>query len=232
MKSIAHGEHLSQLVLVGAMNAYFVREQDGLTLIDTTVSGAAKPILAKIDELGQPLRRIVITHAHADHCGSLDALHAQRPDTEVLVSARDALFLAGDRSAQPGEPKGRIFAPFYPRIKTRPTRTLQDGDMVGSLRAVAAPGHTPGQLAFLDTRDDTLICGDAYIALGGLFVTTQPVKRFPVPALVGTWHKPTAYETAERLRALNPRRLGTGHGKVIANPGPDMDRALREAPRG
>ncbi len=216
---------------MGAMNAYLVREEDGLTLVDTTVSGAAKAILAQVDRLGQPLRRILITHAHADHCGSLDALHAQRPDAEVLVGARDALFLAGDRSMQPGEPAGRIFAPFYPRVKTLPTRTLQDGDTVGSLRAVAAPGHTPGQLAFVDTRDDTLLCGDAYIALGGLFVTNQPVKRFPIPALVGTWHKPTAYETAERLRDSNPRRLATGHGRVISNPGPDMDRALREAPR-
>jgi len=231
LKSVEHGERLSQLVRMGMLNAYLVREEDGLTLIDTTVSGAAKPILAEVDRLGQPLRRIVITHAHADHCASLDALHAQRPDAEVLVSARDALFLAGDCSTQSGEPAGRIFGPFYPRIKTVPTRTLQDGDMVGSLRAVAAPGHTPGQLAFFDTCDDTLLCGDAYLALGGLFVTTKLVRRFPVPALVGTWHKPPAYETAERLRALNPRRLGTGHGKVIANPGPDMDRALREAPR-
>lgn len=232
MQTSRHGDHLVQLTLLKAANAYLVREDDGFTLIDTTLTGAAKGILAAAREQGAPIRRIAITHAHADHVGALDALRSELPDAEVLVSGRDARFLRGDRSSgDAGEPRGRIFAPFYPKTKTRPTRELADGDSVGSLRAVAAPGHTPGQLAYLDTRDDTLIGGDAYLALGGLFVTTKPVKRFPVPALVGTWHKPTAYATAQKLRALNPARLATGHGPVLEAPGDRMDRALREAPQ-
>jgi len=231
VRAIHHGEHLVQLTRLGVSNAYFVREADGLTLIDTSLAGSAGAIVAAARELGRPIRRIAITHAHSDHYGSLDALHAALPDAEVLVSARDARLLRGDRRKAPDEPRGRLFAGFFlPPAKTAPTRFIAAGDRIGSLEVVAAPGHTPGQLAFLDTRDRSLICGDAYLALGGLFVTTQPVLRFPFPALLGTWHAPTAHETARRLRALDPSRLATGHGPVLSAPAAEMDRALREAP--
>ncbi len=232
MQAIPHGEHLTQLVNLKISNAYLVREEDGLTLIDTSLQGAAGAIQAAAATLGQPIKRIVLTHAHSDHYGSLDALHKALPDAEVLISARDAKLLNGDRSHQPSEPEGRLFPGFFlPPAKTRPTRTIAEGDHVGSLEVVAAPGHTPGQLAFLDTRDRSLICGDAYLALGGLFVTTQPVLRFPVPALLGTWHKPTAYATAVKLRALDPARLATGHGPVLESPASEMDRAIAAAPQ-
>ena len=233
MNATPHGEHLVQLANLKISNVYLVREDDGLTVIDTSLMGSAKRIVAAVKELGQPIRRIALTHAHSDHYGSLDALHKAVPDAEVLVSARDAKLLGGDRSPEPGEPSGRLFPGFFlPPAKTKPTRTIAEGERVGSLEVVAAPGHTPGQLAFLDTRDRSLICGDAYLALGGLFVTTQPVLRFPVPALLGTWHKPTAYATAVKLRALDPARLATGHGPVLSSPAAEMDRAIAAAPQG
>ncbi len=226
-----HGEHLAQLTRMKISNAYLVREDDGLTVIDTSLQGSAGAIQAAAQELGAPIRRIALTHAHNDHYGSLDALHKAVPDAEVLVSARDARLLRGDRTPEPGEPPGRLFpGVFWPPAKTTPTRTIAAGDRVGSLEVIAAPGHTPGQMAFLDTRDRTLICGDAYLALGGLFVTTQPVLRFPVPALLGTWNKGVANDTARRLRELEPSRLATGHGPVLERPAAEMDRALREAP--
>ena len=71
----------------------------------------------------------------------------------------------------------------YPGAKTRPTRTLQAGDRVGSLEVHAAPGHTPGQIALLDTRDRTLYCADAYSTLGGVATTAKVNARFPLPAM-------------------------------------------------
>src|ERR687886_746883 len=44
------------------------------------------------------------------------------------------------------------------------------GDRVGSLAVIVAPGHTPGHVAFLDTRDRTLIAGDAFQTRGGVAV--------------------------------------------------------------
>jgi glyoxylase-like metal-dependent hydrolase (beta-lactamase superfamily II) len=228
-----HGEHLAQLTRLKISNVYLVREDDGITVIDTSLQGSAGAIQAAARELGAPIRRIALTHAHSDHYGSLDALHQAVPDAEVLVSARDARLLRGDLGPEPGEPSGRLFrGVFWPPAKTAPTRTIAEGDRVGSLEVIAAPGHTPGQMAFLDTRDRTLVCGDAYLALGGLFVTTQPVLRFPIPALLGTWNKASANETAHKLRELDPARLATGHGPVLEGPAAEMDRAIREAPGG
>lgn len=231
MSLTQHGEYLAQLTRMKISNAYLVREDDGLTVIDTSLQGSAGAIQAAARELGAPIRRIALTHAHSDHYGSLDALHEALPDAEVLVSARDARLLRGDLGPEPGEPSGRLFrGVFWPPAKTAPTRTIAEGDRVGSLEVIAAPGHTPGQMAFMDSRDRSLVCGDAYLSLGGLFVTTQPVLRFPVPALLGTWNKARANETARKLRELDPARLATGHGPVLEQPGAEMDRAIREAP--
>jgi glyoxylase-like metal-dependent hydrolase (beta-lactamase superfamily II) len=208
----------------GFVNAYLVDEDDGMTLIDTTFGrGAAKVILARAP---RPVVRIVLTHAHQDHVGGLDALAAELPDAEVLISARDAKWMAGDLEPEPGEPEGAKINAYG--ADTKPTRTIAPGDRVGSLEVVAAPGHTPGQLAFLDTRDRTLFAADAYTALGGVATTAKPNPRFPLPAL-STWHRPTALETARALRALDPGRLAAGHGRVIENPGAAMDAAIAKA---
>jgi hypothetical protein len=50
---------------------------------------------------------------------------------------------------------------------------LRPGDRVGSLEVVGAPGHTPGHVAFLDTRDRTLIAGDVFTTLGGTRSSTS-----------------------------------------------------------
>jgi glyoxylase-like metal-dependent hydrolase (beta-lactamase superfamily II) len=95
---------------------------------------------------------------------------------------------------------------------------------------IAAPGHTPGHIAFLDTRDGSLIAGDAFYSWGGLAVSGKLTLVFPFPALA-TWHKPTALQTAQALRALEPARLALGHGPVLEHPLPRMDRAIAAAER-
>jgi glyoxylase-like metal-dependent hydrolase (beta-lactamase superfamily II) len=208
----------------GAVNAYLVQEEDGLTLVDTLMQGGHKRILAAAETAGAPIVRIALTHAHGDHIGSLDKLAAALPGVDVLISARDARLLKQDKTMDPGEPDAKLRGGF-PGARTEPTATFAAGDKVGSLEIHAAPGHTPGQVAFLDPRDGTLYCADAYSSLGGLATTAKPNPRFPLPAL-STWHRPTALESARALRALDPVRLAPGHGKVVEAPAAAMDRAI------
>jgi glyoxylase-like metal-dependent hydrolase (beta-lactamase superfamily II) len=213
-----------QITRLGLVNAYLVPEDDGLTLVDAMIPRSHKQILAAAERLGAPIRRIALTHAHGDHIGALDALAAALPDAEVLISDRDARLLRKDMSLDPDEPQAKLRG-GYPGAKTAPTRTFAPGDRIGSLEVHAAPGHTPGQVAFLDPRDRTLYCADAYSTLGGVSTTAKANWRFPLPAL-STWHKPTALATARTLRALDPARLAPGHGKVVEAPGAAMDRAI------
>ncbi|HEU5011677.1 MAG TPA: MBL fold metallo-hydrolase [Roseiflexaceae bacterium] len=227
MKTQQISANLAQLTRLKMVNCYLVREADGFTLIDTGMSGSADAILKAAQQLGAPIVRIALTHPHSDHVGSLDALHAALPNAEVSISARDARFLAGDMRLDADEPQDKLRGGF-PQVTTRPDRLLAAGDRVGSLEVVAAPGHTPGHVAFFDTRDGTLIAGDAFYTIGGVTVTSVMRWRFPLPYMA-TWSKPRALQSARVLRALNPTRLAIGHGKVIDQPAGAIDAAIREA---
>lgn len=222
--------NLTQVTRLGLVNAFLVGEDDGLTLVDTLIAGSAKAILAKAEALGAPIVRIVLTHAHGDHVGSLDKLVAQLgPGVEVLVTARDAKLLDKDRSNEPGEPADAKVPPGgAPGTRTKPTRTISPGERIGSLEVVASPGHTPGHISLLDTRDRTLIAGDAYANLREVSTGAKGAPGVPIPAIF-SWHKPTALESARALRALNPARLAVGHGKTVEAPGPAMDAAIARA---
>jgi glyoxylase-like metal-dependent hydrolase (beta-lactamase superfamily II) len=223
-------ERLTRVTRFGMVNSYLVAEDDGFTVVDTMLPFSAKVVVRAAERGGAPIVRIVLTHAHADHVGSLDDLVRMVPDAEVIISAREARLLDKDKTMDPGEPEAKLRG-SYPGAKTKPARTVAEGDRVGSLEVVSAPGHTPGHVALLDTRDRALICGDAFTTLGGVETTARVNRRFPLPTM-STWHRPTELESARRLRALEPSRLAPGHGRVVDAPLEAMDAAIRRAERG
>lgn len=227
MKTHTINAHVEQLTRLGMMNCYLVAEDDGFTLVDTSMAGSAKAILAVAERAGRPIRRIALTHGHNDHVGSLDALAERLPDAEVSISARDARLLAGDFSTDPAEP---VVKPKGQATKTVPSRLLADGDRVGSLLVVASPGHSPGHISFLDTRSGLLIAGDAFQTLGAVAVAGVWVPLFPLPAMANWW-APMALESARRLCELQPTTLAVGHGRALVEPRAAIERALAVAER-
>jgi len=224
MQSTEVGSHVIQLTRFGLVNAFLVREDDGFTLVDTMIRGSELKLISAAVEAGLPITRILITHAHDDHIGSLAALAKALPDAEVLAPKREAKLIRGDKSPEPGEPKGKLLG-GYPPIDVEIDRELVEGDRVGSLEVFDTPGHSPGQQAFLDTRDGTLIAADAYSSLGGLATTAGPYWKFPLPGFV-TWRRPTALESAKKLRNLSPSRIVVGHGRPVEDPIHAMNRAI------
>jgi glyoxylase-like metal-dependent hydrolase (beta-lactamase superfamily II) len=215
--------------LWGFVNAFLVREEDGFTLVDTTLPRGAKKIRAAARDAGMPIRRVALTHGHGDHIGGLDSLTREVPDVEVIISARDARLLEKDLSLDPEEPQTPIRGDL--RVcATRPTRTVAHGDRIGSLEVIASPGHTPGHVAFLDSRDGTLYCGDVFSTRGGVETSARANPRFPL-VVMGTWHRPTVLESARKLRAFEPARLAPGHGRVLEDPNAAMDAAIERAAR-
>lgn len=232
MRITSHGKYLYQLTRfprIFPVNCYLVKEQDDLTLIDTTIPGSEKDILNAARNIGLPIARILLTHAHLDHIGSLDALHTLLPAAEILVTARDNRFLSGDMSLDPTEPQTKLNG-AYQKITSSPTRFVDHGDRVGSLEVIGARGHTPGHIALFDTRDASLIAGDAFQTRAGIAVSGVVRPLFPFPAM-GTWNRPLALESARKLRDLNPARLAVGHGNVLEDPIAAIESAIAKAER-
>jgi glyoxylase-like metal-dependent hydrolase (beta-lactamase superfamily II) len=227
MKITQIRDNLWQLTRYFMVNCYLVREEEGLTLIDTGMPGSAKGILQAAETIGLPITRMTLTHAHGDHAGSLDEISQRLPDLEVALTERTSQFLRGELSLFSHEPQAKLRGSFYSRT-TLATRTLAAGNKLGSLRIVASPGHTPDHIAFLDERDGTLIAGDAFQTLGGMAVSGIMRWLFPLPAMA-TWHLPTALASAKELRQLEPAALAVGHGPVLVAPLAQMDQAIETA---
>jgi glyoxylase-like metal-dependent hydrolase (beta-lactamase superfamily II) len=199
-----------------------VREDDGFTLVDTTMR-AAEPLIEAADQAGGSIRRIALTHGHGDHVGSLDALKERLgSDVEVLMPELDARIHAGEEVVA-GKVPGS-----WPTPRTKPDTLLHPGDRIGSLEVVASPGHTPGHVSFLDTRDRTLLAGDVFTTYGGVAVTNHFYWRFPLAAMA-TWDKAKDLDSARALRALDPAILLVGHGPAVRDPGAAMDGAIARA---
>lgn len=209
------------------INCYLVDEGADLTLVDTGMSFCTKGILKAIKRLKKPLTRILLTHAHVDHVGSLDAVKAAFPQACVYISTRDAKLLAGDLSLEAPEDQTEIKGGTI-QVETKPDKLLTAGDHVGSLTAYLAPGHTPGSMAFYQASSQSLLAGDAFVVQGGLAVAGDKRWRFPFSA-AATWSLSTAIKSAERLNQLPIQYLMVGHGKAIQRANRQMDTAISRA---
>jgi glyoxylase-like metal-dependent hydrolase (beta-lactamase superfamily II) len=220
MKATPLSDSLIQLTRFGLMNAYLVREDDGFTLVDTTMGKVGQELVDAARAAGGPIRRVALTHGHGDHVGGLDNLKdTLGTELEVYMPEIDARILAGERVVE-----GKLTG-SWPTVRTAPDVRLAAGDRVGSLEVVSSPGHTPGHIAFLDTRDRALIAGDVFTAFGALNVSDHVYWRFPVAALA-TYDKARDRESARALRALDPSLLVVGHGPATRTPAAAMDAAI------
>jgi glyoxylase-like metal-dependent hydrolase (beta-lactamase superfamily II) len=223
MKTTRVTENVIQLDRLHFVNAYLVREADGFTLIDTTLGGAADKLITAAREAGEEIRRIALTHGHGDHVGSLDALRAQLgEDVEVLMGELDARIHAGEPVVD-GKLRGS-----WPKIATRPDTLLRGGERIGSLEVIPAPGHTPGHVAFLDTRDRALIAGDTFTTYWRAEIPNRMLQGFPL-ATMGTQDRAKVVESASALRALDPTVLVCGHGPAVHSPANAIDAAISRA---
>jgi glyoxylase-like metal-dependent hydrolase (beta-lactamase superfamily II) len=170
---IAPGVH--QIRMVGA-DAFLVAES-GLTLIDAGMLGSRKVLERQLQRLGRSLdelERIVCTHGHPDHIGGVHELIRDRDDVEVLIHPADLAglqlplreALAG--SADGGGRRGRLI-----QYLTRPPESctpIDDGALLpvlGGLRVVHTPGHTPGSVCLYAERLRLLFTGDVLQVIRG-----------------------------------------------------------------
>lgn len=188
-------------------HAYLLQGGQGSILVDTGTEKLAEQTLLACHH--KRVRLILLTHGHFDHCQNA-AYFAEELRCPIAISREDAPLLNGARRRVQGEGLwGKAFAWLSNRSikntpipETAPTVFLEDGMPLGPYgvdgKVVSLPGHTAGSVGvFLDTRE--LLAGDA---MSGLFA--------PGPA----WcyeDKAQMAASLEKVKALRPRRIYTGH---------------------
>jgi glyoxylase-like metal-dependent hydrolase (beta-lactamase superfamily II) len=151
------------VIPLGFVNAFLI-DGDDLTLIDTGIPGSGEKILQAVRELDkQPadIRHILVTHCHADHTGSLATLK-EATGAPAYMHPTDAALVRVGESMRPYKPSPNILHKLMVRLfmQAGPSgiepaaieHEVEDGaelDIAGGIKAIHAPGHCAGQLAFL-----------------------------------------------------------------------------------
>ena len=212
MQTTPVNDNIIQLTRLHFVNAYLVREDDGFTLIDTTVGGGDDGLIEAARSAGAEISGSCSPTATATTSDRWTRSSSDSATTRRSTSASSM----PDTRRREGR-RGQAARRLAEEIETAPDVRLVGGERIGSLEVVASPGHTPGHMAFLDTRDQTLIVGDVFTAYGGSRSrpTSTGASRSRTPA---TWDRPTDIESARKLRALDPRLLLVGHGPATKQP--------------
>lgn len=224
---------------VGDVNVYLVRE-DPVTLIDVgpKTAEATEALRRGLAEHGvkfSDVRRIVLTHAHEDHCGLAKHIRDEAKDADIYLHEWEGGHLTGRLSQEAnrrlllrsGVPE-KVFdemRDLYSKISLL-TDSLADGDLKplndndelefesGTIKVLHTPGHTPGSCSFVREANRTLICGDCVLKR----ITPNPIlspdpidpnKRFPSLA--------EYLVSLAKLKSYSPTLAYGGHGEPVTD---------------
>jgi glyoxylase-like metal-dependent hydrolase (beta-lactamase superfamily II) len=214
---LAPGVHSLGTGKGGQVHAFLLEHGD-LTLVDTLFENDARGVLSALHALGRSprdLTRIVLTHAHRSHLGGLAALR-RATGARILAHEWEADIVSGERRAQPVTLLPKQSLRIWPfqlgiwlgRPKHAPCAVddaVGEGDEIGPLRVLHAPGHTPGHLAFFWPERSLLLAGDA--------IATWP--EFCPGWEAFNLNEEQQAESLRRMAALDARIVGVGHGDPI-----------------
>ena len=217
MIDIAEGVALIPARPAFSFNSYVV----GDVLLDAGIRRSFGRLTTALE--GRELSAHAVTHAHADHQGSSAAICAARgipfwgPEAERAALESGDLGAVGADNAITRWQRRHWAGPGLPM-----DRGLRDGDgLDAGFVAVAAPGHSPGLLAFWRASDRVLLAADALF--GRHLITGRP--GLYEPPGVFTLEPARARASIRRLAALEPAVVCFGHGPPLR----DADRIQRFA---
>lgn len=221
---------------VGPVNVYLI-EEDPLTLIDAGPRDDAsleglKSGLARLGYKLSDIKRIIISHAHADHYG-LAQVVVEESGASVYIHEWDAPAVSADtdyrayralltsagvpnetiNQMETGYEKFRGFA--YPLARVE---TLKDEDEIlfdhESLTVVHTPGHTPGSICLVRTSNRMVFASDTVLKS----ITPNPVlSPDPIDHTRRFQSLGEYLVSLARIRSLAPTVLKGGHGEDVTD---------------
>ena len=199
-----------QVRMLGA-DAFLIVE-DRLTLIDAGMVGSRMMLERYLRRIGRSideLDRIICTHGHPDHIGGIRELVRDGAEIGILIHPddlaglqlplREAFARTGERSVR----RGRLIQ--YLTRAPRGCTPIDDRSvlpMLGGLRVVHTPGHTPGSICLYAERLRLLFTGDVLQVIRG---------RLTYASAFFSHDHAGARASVERLAALDVDTIALSH---------------------
>lgn len=217
----------------GYVRAFLMEDGADLILMDTLLDKTGALVLEELKTLGRKpsdIKKIILTHAHQSHLGGLAALKAAT-GARVYSHVWEADVIEGKRKVQvpstttliPQKPL-QIYGlqvAFVLGIGVPPPchvdENLKDGDTIGPLTVMGAPGHTPGSLTFYWPEKKALIAGDIVVTWPG------PALGWPQITLDNKQNRESVGKLCDMV---NAEILCVGHGQPIVAGASDTMRDL------
>lgn len=205
---IAPGVH--QVRMLGA-DAFLIVDKR-LSLIDAGMVGSRRMLQRYLHRIGRSLGeldRIICTHGHPDHIGGVHELVRDRPDVEVLIHPDDfaglqlPLRAALGRSDDGTARRGRLIQ-YLTRTPPNciPIDETTELPLLGGLRVIHTPGHTPGSICLYAGERRMLFTGDVLQVIRGRLTYASALFSHDVAG---------ARASVQRLAALDVEMIALSH---------------------
>ncbi|MGD9533993.1 MAG: MBL fold metallo-hydrolase [Candidatus Nitrosocosmicus sp.] len=201
----------------------FVEKEDNLTLIDPGFLSQLPMLEKYLQDIGYEIKnvkQIILTHVHVDHAQAANEVK-KKSGARIYSHWIEARYLAhnppymGPPSTQETIKKleklgvsVELLSREYGTLEVEPISVdeqVSDGDMIGSLKVIHTPGHTPGHISLYYEKDKLLLGADSIykkvFGAEGMYISAPQVSMDPTTAIV----------SAQRLSRVNFEKLLMAH---------------------
>ncbi|MEI5906880.1 MBL fold metallo-hydrolase [Bacillus spongiae] len=171
-------------------------DQEMAILVDTGFPTQRQLFLKEFQKAGVPferLKKIIITHHHFDHIGSLSSIIEETQcNISVLANELEKPFIQGEKDMLTDElieqmkpwpePMREEFKLELSKVTSAPVDKLvtdkEELPYCGGIIVINTPGHSIGHISLYHKRSKTLVAADALVVQSGLLIVNpQTMNR-------------------------------------------------------
>ena len=209
------------------MNVYLIEDEGQVTMFDAGIEAMGPALGAVCARMGG-LKRVVLSHADADHRGAAPALGAPvycHPAERPAAESDDYLRPYHDLSKL--DVHGRLLLsrllPVWDGGAVKIEGTVSEGDDVAGFAVIDLPGHAPGLIGLYRESDGLALVSDCIYTLDPQTGRGRPAG-IPHPAFDIDYEQARA--SVRKLAGLRPSSVWAGHAAPVTG---DVDGQLQRA---